>query len=264
MLHKCNKSTRVTIIGQILLVCFYTSAYGESTPLHPQTHSHYSKDSQTNDKDDCEECRHNSYGLGDFLINEEKFLYPKAFDKKLNTTTSGGAFSELSIFLNTFGTEYGFVFNEDFMTSHHYSQKHIAFDFGKLSFGGVGKNFPQFFGAKFRYEYGFSGQDSHRFGIEGYWHPTFFNIRGWQILSLYVGSGYRDSEINGAYVDKGILILSSSPIYFALTHRTDYSSHYPSQDSLMFSIRAPVFVWGAPLAIPFTLIVYGGMTTSAR
>lgn len=119
------------------------------------------------------------YGLGDFLINEEKFLYPKAFDKKLKIT-SGGAFSKLSIFLNTFGTEYGFVFNEYSMTSHHDSQKHITFDFGKLSFGSVSKKFPQFFGAKFRYEYGFSGQDSHRFGIEGYWHPTFFNIRGWR------------------------------------------------------------------------------------
>lgn len=250
----------MAIIGQILLVCFYTSAYGESALLSPpNTLTLDSKDSQNNDK----EYEYSSYGLGDFLF-DERFYYPKAFDKKLNTTTSGGAFSKLSIFLNTFGTEYGFVFNEDFMTSHHYSQKHIAFDFGKLSFGSVSKKFPQFFGAKFRYEYGFSGQDSHRFGIEGYWHPTFFNIRGWQILSLYVGSGYRDSEINGAYVDKGILILSSSPIYFALTHRTDYVSHYPSQDSLMFSIRAPVFVWGAPLAIPFTLILYGGMTTSAR
>lgn len=66
------------------------------------------------------------------------------------------------------------------MTSHHDSQKHIAFDFGKLSFGSVSKKLPQFFGAKFRYEYGFNGQDSHRFSIEGYWHPTFFNIRGWR------------------------------------------------------------------------------------
>lgn len=40
------------------------------------------------------------YGLGDFLINEEKFLYPKAFDKKLKIT-SGGAFSKLSILFNT-------------------------------------------------------------------------------------------------------------------------------------------------------------------
>lgn len=30
------------------------------------------------------------------MDNEERFLYPKTFDKKLNTTTSGGAFSKLS------------------------------------------------------------------------------------------------------------------------------------------------------------------------
>lgn len=35
------------------------------------------------------------------MDNEERFLYPKTFDKKLNTTTSGGAFSKLSILFNT-------------------------------------------------------------------------------------------------------------------------------------------------------------------
>ncbi len=214
-------------------------------------------------KDSNEEKQESSYELSDFLF-DERFVYPKAYDKKAwpETLTSGGVFSRLSILLNTFGTEYGFIFNEDSMIFNqwYYSQKHIAFDFGKLSFGSVGK-FPQFFGAKFRYEYGFSGQDSHRFGVEGYWHPTFFNIRGWQILSVYIGGGFRDSTIDGAYFDKGILILPSSPIYFSLTHRTDYSSHYSSQDSLMFSIRAPIYVWSAPLALPFVLIWGGAIST---
>ena len=88
---------RVAIIGQILLVCFYTSAYGESTPLSPPNIPALdSEDSQNNDK----EYEYSSYGLGDFLF-DERFYYPKAFDKKLNTTTSGGAFSKLSILGNT-------------------------------------------------------------------------------------------------------------------------------------------------------------------
>ncbi len=59
-------------------------------------------------KDSNEEKQESSYGLSDFLF-DERFVYPKAYDKKAwsETLTSGGLFSRLSILLNTFGTEYG-------------------------------------------------------------------------------------------------------------------------------------------------------------
>ncbi|WP_161594489.1 MULTISPECIES: hypothetical protein [Helicobacter] len=237
LLHKCNRRLSINYILRFGLgILFVVNAYG--------------------------------YSFWDFA-SDERITYSKTFyyDKELGEQpTFGGDISHFSIIMNVLGTEYGFVFNESPLAHNsleQLSQKHIAFDFGTLSFGGVGQRFPQFFGAKFRYEYGFNEQTSHRFGVEGYWHPTFFNIRGWQILSLYVGGGYRDSAINGAYFDKGILILPSSPIYLALTHRTDYTSHYPSQDSLMLSIRMPIYVWGAPLVIPFG-VVMGGLITNAK
>ena len=79
------------ILKCIVFIFFITSTYGEvGVALPSNTNELYPKN---NDKNYNEEKQESSYELSDFLF-DERFVYPKAYDKKAwpETLTSGGVF----------------------------------------------------------------------------------------------------------------------------------------------------------------------------
>lgn len=196
--------------------------------------------------------------LDDFFMD---IYFNRSFRPIQEEKTRGDNLSTFSIMSNIFGTDYGFEFDNGIFThspiAYHGNERvaplhHFGFDIGHLALFQVGKKYPQTFGGKIRYEYGFQTNKAgtHRFGIEAYWHPFFLNVKGWQLFSIFSGMGYRNASKDGYYMDNGILILPTSPLYFSLNHRMDFAPHTPMQQSIVFSVRMSMGIWSAPVVIP--------------
>lgn len=133
--------------------------------------------------------------------------------------------------------------NKDFPTSF------FSLDVGYLGLPSECANRKIFLGGKVRYEQAIEIKppfDSvYRLGVEGYYHPQLLNFKGHQIASLSLGFGYRFKHTNlvgGNYVDLGVLLYPSFPVYFALIYRTDYASDTPTQHSLRLLVKIPILV----------------------
>ncbi|MGI0439481.1 hypothetical protein ACRE1S_02990 [Helicobacter himalayensis] len=228
---------RVVLFGCFMLLC----TYGESN-------SHHSYKSNTPQEIAPKElellteksCR--GALLGGFSCIDEK------------NESNGDIFSQISNFANILGFEYG-------VSNAEATKRHFGFDVGLLSIGSIGKAHRQYFGAKFRYELGY-GKDSesiHHYGAEVFYHPSFLNFRGYQALSAYVGYGARrGAGRNGTYLDGGVLVLPTSPVFLALTLRTDFLPNHAPTNSIMLSIRMPLGIFTTPFAIPLA----SGMSTA--
>ncbi|RDU53944.1 hypothetical protein CQA49_05960 [Helicobacter sp. MIT 00-7814] len=226
---------RVILFGCFMLFC----AYGENTPqsLEQVPDSQNTTNATQKVAPELEvltekNCRGSL--LGGFSCVDE------------NNESNGDIFSQISNFTNILGFEYG-------VSNAEVEKGHFSFDVGLLSIGSIGKTHRQYFGAKFHYELGY-GKDLksiHHYGGEMFWHPSFLNFGGYQVLSAYVGYGARrGAGRNGTYLDGGVLVLPTSPVFLALTLRTDFLPNHTPTNSLMLSIRMPLGIFTTPFAIP--------------